>query len=245
MSSILDWLGIGVDEIEFTEEELKAQEIAFDNLVNADAEGKELTPFIEATMGLTRDEGGNLRNMTGDEFYASLDPINQQNYDNLTLQLERQNRALKGELPESEVLQKQKEDAFELTKQSLAERGLAIEGDDLESAVGLSTPAIQTLEALKSEFGLRADTERRDIIKTGNANILGNIATTSDINQRKLSNLETFPQRRSSVLSGASQVQQPYASQSGSNAQVQSANSAINSALYGTLGAIGYGLLTQ
>ncbi len=246
MASIWDFFGVNIDKPDKDPVQVEAQNIAFARFKKAVAEEEDLTPFVLGALGLVDDpESGKIRNMTSDEFFNSLDEVGQKNYTNLNLMLDRQNRALKGELPESEALAQRKQESFDLAKQSLAERGHTIEGDTLDNAVGLSTPAVQTLAKLKEEFGLRSDVERRDIIKTGNAGILQNMGVTSDLQNRDLVQLSSLPNRGSSVLSGSSQIQQPYQYDSSLNTQINSANAQTNADALGLAGVAGYGILRK
>lgn len=80
-------------------------------------------------------------------------------------QLERQNKALKGEIPTSETLKKNIQDEFNRFKESQARAGNVILGESLEDAVGKGTAAIESLAAFKNNATQAKERELQSIIQ--------------------------------------------------------------------------------
>jgi hypothetical protein len=89
------------------------------------------------------------------------------------LQLDRVQKALRGELPVSEATTQQKARDFQLFKEAQARAGNPIEGDSPETASASSTPGIQALENFKKTYALREDEEKRGIINQGVGGVYG------------------------------------------------------------------------
>lgn len=173
------------------------------------ADDELLRPFVLSAMRLTEDEGGALRQMTDDEYKATLSGQDLLAYNNLTLQLERQEKALKGELPLSEASVQQKATEFKNFKEAMARAGNKIEGDDPASAVGLSTSAIQALKTFNERWQLAEDTERRGELTSGQQLINQTTGLTADIGQQDWSKMVSFPTRTSGLVGLASTASEP------------------------------------
>lgn len=103
-------------------------------------------------------------------------------YRNLQSQIERQTRALEGDLPVSEGLRQARE----------KEQGLLTEGLARQGARPVSTAGIQSQAEFDKRFDVREDFERRAEIQTGQANIgrsLGLLSNERDIRINQLANL--------------------------------------------------------
>ena len=97
------------------------------------------------------------------------------------LQAERQERALRGELPVSEGTAQRKAQEFNILKENLARGGNPIIGDDPATAYSLTTAGGQSLEQFNKRYGLLEDAERRGEISEGQAGLLGSLGLTSGI----------------------------------------------------------------
>jgi hypothetical protein len=213
MSWIGELLGFEVEVPELTERQEAQLQLMDEQINRAVAEGKELTPFVLSSMGLTRDDSGSLRNMTTDEFTASLDPIAQKEYENISRTFDQIEAAQTGE--KSAFLQDEERRTLDLIRENRARQGGNIMGDELTSATGRTTADIQTLEAQQRVFGIRGDQERRDreiALQGVQANNLGIFR-----NQRgnEVLTRSAFPNRSQSVLSGLLSAQQPNQFQQG------------------------------
>lgn len=151
---------------------------------------------------------GTLRRLSDDEYISTLPEVQQQNYRNLSAQVERQRLALEGKLPVSEGLRQQKADEFRIFKEAQARLGNVITGEDPETAVAQTTAGIQSLNSFNDTFKLAEDAERRGEIQTGVANIRTNLGLVSDLAGREISRASAFPGRNLTALD-------PFAGQTG------------------------------
>lgn len=143
-----------------------------------------LQPFVLQSMRLLEEPGGTIRRMTEDEYVATLSPNERSSYENLQLGLERERRALKGELPLSEAGQRQKRDEFTAFKEQMARSGNPIEGDTPESASTTTTAGAQALKAFTERWGLVQEAERRGELTAGSQAVLARMGIASDIGAR-------------------------------------------------------------
>lgn len=106
-------------------------------------------------------------------------------YRNLQSQIDRQTRALKGDLPVSEGLQQSRERDQGLLTEDLARQG----------AAPVSTAGIQSQAEFDKRFDLREDVERRAEIQTGQANIGRSLGLLSNERDTRISQLANLPRR--------------------------------------------------
>ncbi len=198
---------VEVESPELTETQAEIERIFLDGLRRADVETGELTGFILNSMGFTTGDDGELRRLTDEEYIGTLPEAQQQNYRNLSLQVERQRLALEGNLPVSEGLRQQKVDQFRVFKEAMARKGNIITGDDPGTATANTTAGIQSLNSFNDRFALAEDTERRGEIQTGQANINQNMGLISNLRQKNVEQLSTTPARNlfaSNIFAGQS-----------------------------------------
>jgi len=173
----LQRLGVAERQLKVTEQQLAVAERGM-NLQDA------LKPFVLGSMRLLEEPGGTIRRMTEDEYVATLSPNERSSYENLQLGLERERRALKGELPLSEAGQRQKRDEFTAFKEQMARSGNPIEGDTPESASTTTTAGAQALKAFTERWGLVQEAERRGELTAGSQAVLARMGIASDIGAR-------------------------------------------------------------
>jgi len=89
--------------------------------------------------------------------------------DILNLQAERQEKALRGELPVSEATQRAKQDQFEQFKEAQGRIGNVILGDTPDEAAARGTGAQQALEGFRERFQVAEEAERRGELSQGGA----------------------------------------------------------------------------
>lgn len=77
------------------------------------------------------------------------------------LETQRYFRALRGDMPVSEGLRQEEEEAFRQFRAQMARRGGGVQGTNFNNAFGNSTAANQRLMGFAKTYGLRADEERR------------------------------------------------------------------------------------
>jgi uncharacterized protein YcfJ len=167
---------------------LRSLEIAERNLVMAERGMNlqdALQPFVLQSLRLVEDTpGGALRRMTEDEFKATLTGQERLAYDNTTLALERETKALKGELPLSAAGQQRKRDEFTAFKEQMARGGNPIEGDVPGTASASTTAGAQALKAFNERWGLVEEAERRGELTSGSQSVLARIGVASDLGVR-------------------------------------------------------------
>ena len=107
-------------------------------------------------------------------------------YGLLDLSTQRQEKALKGELPLSEATKQQKLKEFQQLKETVARSGGGIDGDTPETAVGRGTAGNEALGEFTRRWGLVEDTERRGEITSGGQMALAQYGATSDVANRRI-----------------------------------------------------------
>lgn len=153
---------------------------------------EDLEPFVLQSLRLTR-ENGAIRQMTDEEFRASLSPSELLAHENLLATQERQAKALAGELPLTEAGQQKKAEEFRIFKEAMARSGNPITGETPETATATTTPGIQGLRAFNQRFGLLEEAERFGELSRGTSSILQRLGITSDIAARERAGLLDFP----------------------------------------------------
>lgn len=106
-------------------------------------------------------------------------------YRNLQSQIERQTRALEGDLPVSEGLRQAREKEQGLLTEELARQG----------ARPVSTAGIQSQAEFDKRFDVREDFERRAEIQTGQANIGRSLGLLSNERDTRITQLANLPRR--------------------------------------------------
>ncbi len=155
---------------------------------------KALRPFILEGMGLTIDaESGGLRKMTEEEITATLSKTDLAARENLILSLERDRKALLGELPLTEAGQLAKQREFDVFKEAMARAGHEISGDDPGTATANSTAGINSLRAFNERFGLIEEAERRGQLDAASSAVLHRMGIATDIGSARTSSLLAFP----------------------------------------------------
>ena len=156
------------------------------------ADQKALRPWVLSGMGLTEVDGV-LRKMTEEEFQASLSDVDRAARENTLLSLERDRKALSGELPLTEAGQQAKADEFRVFKEAMARAGHIITGDDPLSATADTTPGIQALSAFNERFGLLEEAERFGQLDRASSGVLARMGIATDIGAKRTSGLVQFP----------------------------------------------------
>lgn len=190
-------------------EEKELTQLQIQTIKQQMADDELLRPFILQAMKLTETPEGTLRQMTDEEYRASLGPTDLLAYDNLQLQLERQQKALKGELPLSEGLIQQKAQEFGNFKEAMARAGNQITGDTPESATAQTTAGIQALKTFNSRWSLVEDAQRRGELTSGQSTINQTTGLLADVGQQDWSQAIAFPTRTSGLVNLANIASQP------------------------------------
>lgn len=115
------------------------------------------------------------------------------------LQIERQKKALAGELPISEGTIQNEQKEFERLKENLSRKGVKVQGDSLEGATSTSTIGIQALQSLKKRYDVIKDAERRGEISQGGSQLLQSYNIAADIGNRQTGLLGFNPYAPSAV----------------------------------------------
>ena len=172
--------------------ELEIEKLNLQSLRRASQLEEDLEPFVLQNMRLIR-ENGAIRQMTDEEFRATLSPSQLQAHENLLATQERQRKALAGELPLTEAGQQKKAEEFRIFKEAMARAGNPITGDTPETATATTTAGTQGLKAFTKRFGLLEEAERFGELTRGTSAILNRLRVTSDIGQRERAGLLDFP----------------------------------------------------
>lgn len=157
------------EERKLTREQLKQLEIQTKLLQEMQAEREALSPWIYKQLGLkpTYSPDGKLikvEPMTEEERLQLMSPAEREAYENYKLMLERQARALKGELPVSPALEKDIEEQRKKLEEELS-RTL---GPDWRS----STPGIQAMNEFEKRAELLREEARRGELQAGTGLLL-------------------------------------------------------------------------
>ena len=170
------------------------------------AEAKALKPFVLQKMGLVQEtnEDGTIkyRKMTEEEYEATLNPVELQAYKNLKLSLERQEKALRGELPISDATKQQKEQEFKQFKEAMARAGHTITGDTPETATADTTAGIQSLKAFQQKWAVIEEAERRGELTAGAPAAMQQFGIVSDEESRRTGLMAGYPQLRTGLATG-------------------------------------------
>jgi len=224
-----DLFNLGDIDFELTDEQQIFVDAGIRALGRTESDTADLTEIVLNTMGLTNQlegefgtggESGEIRRLTDDEYLSTLGEVEQQQFRNYQLQIERQKRALEGNLPVSEALQQRKSENFRIFKEQQARIGNTITGDDPDTAVANTTAGTQSLNSFRDEFNLLEDAERRGEIQTGQANINQTRGLVSGLEGADYSRAIGFPQRHSGAA-GAGILNQAQGNQALFNAQRQ------------------------
>ncbi len=186
------------------EQESKKTELEFrDQIKTMLADMKEqrdaIQPFLYEQMGY-KYEGGELRRMTEEERLAIMTPTERTQYENYNLMLERQGKALRGELPISMATQEAETQDVRVTEEMMARRGM-----DPRSTAG-----IQTQKALGTKWGLIKEQEQRGILQ-GTVPMIGGTGSMMAGRQgQQYGQLQSKPYGGMGLLGGYQRAMQPY-----------------------------------
>ena len=183
------------EDVEPSAFEIAMQQLFLSGLSRRVSETNDFSGAVDATLGFKRDEFGTLVPLTDEERFDTLDPASQDTFNLLKQQSQRLETALTGDLPVSERLRQRSKEQFDILKEEQGRRGNTVAGTDLDTAVGFSTPAIQSIGERQRTQGLLEDEERRGEIDKGFGNLFNVQGLLSDIDQRQFSNLVSAPSR--------------------------------------------------
>jgi hypothetical protein len=107
---------------------------------------------------------------------------------------ERQQKALKGELPLSEGTIQRKTADFQLLKENLARGGNAIIGDDPSTAYSLSSPGEQALKEFNSRYSAIEGQERQGTLDSSAQTYLQSVGLAGNLGQSKLASITGLSQ---------------------------------------------------
>lgn len=219
-----------------TAEETELNKLNLEIIRRQMADDELLRPFVLSAMRLVETPEGGLRQMSEEEYRGTLTGTDLQAYENLQLQLERQTKALKGELPLTEALVQQKATEFRTFKEAMARAGNPIEGDDPGSATTTTTSGFQGLKTFNERWGLIEDAERRGELTAGQATISQTLGVASDIGARETATKFGFPTKTLPIMQGISSAMQPYQFQREMEYNVAMQNAANKAGLLGGMG---------
>ena len=184
--------GLADEQIALQREQIAIAREGLKQQQEATQQQRALEPFVLKGLGLAR-EGDTFRRLTEDEIVAGMTEQEKIAHENMTLALEREGKALRGELPLSEGMQQAKAEEFRLFKEAMARAGNPIEGDTPESATASTTAGIQSLRQFQQRFGMLEEAERRGELTAGTTALLQRMGVTSDIGAQRTAGLLALP----------------------------------------------------
>lgn len=168
---------------------------------------------IDAQIAQLGGRMGTLRQMTEEERLTGMTELQRKQYDITSLELDRQQRALRGELPVTEALTQQKKKEFEIFKEAQARQGNIITGDTPEEAVAQSTSGIQSLRQFRERYGVLEEAQRFGQLERGTGAVGAQYGLLANIPQQRIGQLTAFPQRNLGFLTAGQNLMQPYQQQ--------------------------------
>jgi hypothetical protein len=189
-------------EVEPSAFEIALQQLFLGGLNRTIAETGDFTSSVESALGFKRDADGNLVKLTEQERFDNLSPVEQRNFNLLKSQVDRLEKAFAGDLPVSERLKQRSMDQFDVLKEEQARRGNVVSGTDLDTAVGFSTPAIQSIGERQRTQGLLEGEEQKNEISQGFANVFNTSGLLRDYSTQNIANLVNAPSRHNIFSSG-------------------------------------------
>ena len=187
-----------------TEQELALQQMQLDLLTQQGEEAELMRPYILQSMGL-KDVGGELVQMSEEEYIAGLSELEQGQYDITKQQQERLAMAYAGELPVSPSLEKSLGQQETQLSEALSQRL----GPDWQT----TTAGQQAMGELKERSELLREETRRGEISSGSGALLSNLGQLQSAGALKSYGATTFPGRTGGLFAGAGQAMVPYQTQ--------------------------------
>lgn len=185
------------------ERALQAEQLKI--LQTQQAESEEMRPYVLKGMGLTKDEGGELRYMTEDERTAGMSELERGQYDLTKMSQERQAQAYAGELPISPALEKELSSQQAQMSEALSQR--------LGPNWMLTTPGQQAWSAFNQKADLVREESRRGAISTEGGLLLSNLGYLGNVEGQQAQMAGQFPGRTSGMFGGYGVLQQPHQQQ--------------------------------
>ena len=186
-----------------SEEELELLRLQLEWLKKMGADMEKMRPFLLQSMRLMEDDEGNLRRMTEDEYYGSLNEMEQGQYD-LTIQAqERMAKAYAGELDVSPALEKQLGQSEEQLEAAMS----AKLGPDWQT----TTSGMQAKAQFDESASLIREEVRSGIISSGTGSQLANLQAMSGITGQQQGTYSSFPGQGAGMFAGAGQMTDYYA----------------------------------
>lgn len=184
-------------------EEIELLQLQLDWLKQMGADMEKMRPFLLQSMGLKEGTEGNLLKMTQDEYYDSLNEMEQGQYD-LTIQAqERMAKAYAGELDVSPALEKQLGQSGEELDAAMSEKL----GPDWET----TTAGMQAKSQFDESASLIREEVRSGVISSGTGSQIANLQAMSGITGQQQGAYSGFPGQGAGIFAGAGQMAGHYA----------------------------------
>lgn len=191
------------------EDQLKKEQLEI--LRQQRSESDALNKLIYQAAGIIKDQTtGEWRKATETERRSFMTDTESKEYDLYLQQLERQRKALAGELPVSPALERELSDWDAEQKEALTRR--------LGTGYMTSTPGIQSMERQNERTGLLREEARRGEISAGSSRVLDWRNALNNQNVQTLNTYGAMPMRTSGLLTGYQGALVPYTQQSSINA---------------------------
>jgi len=193
------------------EDQLKQEQLNI--LRKQSSESDALSKLIYQAAGIVKDTAsGEWRKATEDEKLSFMSPAEQQEYAIYKQTLDRQQKALAGELPISPALEKEITDWNAQNEEALTRQ--------LGTGFMTSTPGIQSQENQNIRTGLLTEEARRGQITSGQSQITAWQNSQANAQANQYNALIGIPGRTSSLLTGYSNALVPYTQANLQNQQI-------------------------
>ena len=183
-------------EVEPTAFEIALQQLYLSGLARRVAETGDLSSAVDATLGFKRDADGNLVELTEQERFDSLSPIEQTNYNLFKQQSAELEKAFAGE--ETEAQKQRSMDKARILNEGLSRRGgpgATNLASSLKDLIGLNTPAIQSIaEAERGELLARSKENEDRKVRLSDT-VFNASGLLSKFNTQNITNLTNAPRR--------------------------------------------------
>jgi hypothetical protein len=188
-----------------TPEEIALQKLQLEMLLGQKSDMETMRPFLLRSMGLREDEDGNLVQMTTEERRAGMTEEQENAYDLLLAQQDRQAKALAGELPISPAMEKELSGQRRQMEEALSQRL----GSDWQA----TTAGQQAMSSFDERAGLMREESRRGQLEGGMGLALMQQGALGDVGNRQYQKTSGFSGNRGGLFQMAQAAQHPYQQQ--------------------------------
>ena len=188
-----------------TEEEIALQRVQLEMLTGQKEDQALMRPFLLKSMGLKEDENEKLVQMTTEERRAGMTDEQENAYDLLLAQQDRQAKAFAGELPISPAMEEELTGQRVQMQEALSQR--------LGSNWGATTAGQQAMASFDERAGLMREEARRGQLESGMGLALMQQGSLGDVGNQRYNTMSGFAGSRGGLFQMAGSAMQPYQKQ--------------------------------